>query len=69
MPVAFGDGGSIPVSNVELGLLGANTNAFFTVMSDSELIGLVDSITAVICPGRQFLGISSNRCLIQVYAS
>ncbi|KAK3794873.1 hypothetical protein RRG08_001023 [Elysia crispata] len=51
MPVAFGNGGSIPVSNLELGLLGANNAAFFTVMSDADLITLVDSITAVVCPG------------------
>ena len=52
MPVAFGNGGSIPVSNLELGLLGANNAAFFTVMSDADLITLVDSITAVVCPGK-----------------
>ena len=56
MPVAFGNGGSIPVSTLELTLLGASNTAFFTVMNDADLVSLVDSITAVVCPGK---GLSS----------
>ncbi|GFR73608.1 hypothetical protein ElyMa_002141500 [Elysia marginata] len=51
VPVAFSDSGSIPVSTLELRLLGANRNAYFTVRDDADLMTLVDSITAVVCPG------------------
>ncbi|GFR73591.1 hypothetical protein ElyMa_002141000 [Elysia marginata] len=51
MPVAFGDGGTEQVTNLELSLLGANSNAFLRVNSDADLLSLVDDITAVVCPG------------------
>ncbi|GFO18343.1 hypothetical protein PoB_004484800 [Plakobranchus ocellatus] len=52
MPVAFGNDGAPSVSDLELSLLGANNAAFFKVNDDADLIGLVTSITAVVCPGR-----------------
>ncbi|GFR73595.1 hypothetical protein ElyMa_002141100 [Elysia marginata] len=49
-PVAFGNGNPAPVTNVELGLLGVDQQAFTRVNSDSDLLGVADQIIAQACP-------------------
>ena len=49
-PVAFGNGNPAPVTNVELGLLGVDPQAFFRVNSDLDLLGVADQIIGQACP-------------------